>query len=266
MNLTCVKYQDSCIYIGLDGSNERGCSLIPLDEVKSVYAIYKIKAHGNYVRDTILIKRRDVVIKEGEIVVKFELTQLHRPDECEIEIISLKFTYFSGKPKIIAIEKSYPLLEIRAPPPKIPNTTTIATRRRLEPKKFPIKKLSIVEEIIVIPKEKHNVEEIKNEKIQEENKEEISPKEITVIDNNTSISSVISTIDRNIESKLEAKTNKLESDIAKLCYETIDLLLSSLPHPEFAEEYRSSEPLVQSIHKYINADLLQKELEEGESA
>ena len=263
MNLTRVKYQDSCIYIGLDCSNERGYSLIPLDEVKNVYAIYKIKAHGNYVKDTILIRRRDVVIKDGEVVVKFELTQLHRPDECEIEIISLKFTYFSGKPKIIAIEKSYPLLEIRAPPPKIPSNTTTA-RIRLEPKKLPIKKLSIVEEIIVIPKEKHSVEEIKNEKIQEENKEEISRKEITVIDNNTSISSVVSTIDRNIESKLEAQTNKLESDIAKLCYETIDLLLSSLPHPEFAEEYRSSEPLVQSIHKYINADLLQNELEEGE--
>lgn len=81
-----------------------------------------------------------------------------------------------------------------------------------------------------------------------------------------SISKVVSGIEHKIESKLEAQSNKLESDIAKLCYETMDLLLASLPQPEFAADYRSSEPLMQSIHKYINADLLQNDLEEGESA
>lgn len=261
MNLTRVKYQDSCIYIGLDGSNERKYSTISLDEVKNVYAIYKIKTNNNYVKDTILIRRQDVVVIEREIVVKFELTQLHRPDECEIEIISLKFTYFNKKPKVIAIGRSYPLLEIRTLPPKTINNIIAPTKRPPELKKRPIKNLSMVEEIIVIPEEKIDFEEITHMELREEKKEEI-----TIITDDTTISKVVSGIEHKIESKLEAQSNKLESDIAKLCYETMDLLLASLPQPEFAADYRSSEPLMQSIHKYINADLLQNDLEEGESA
>ena len=85
MNLTSVKYQDSCIYIGLEGSQEQGSDGKFLKEIKNVYAVYKIKAYDSYVRDTILIRKEDVIAIRGEIVVKFELDQLHKPDECQIE-------------------------------------------------------------------------------------------------------------------------------------------------------------------------------------
>lgn len=86
MNLTSVKYQDSCIYIGLNGSGEQGNDEKFLEGIKNIYAIYKIKAYDSYVRDTILIKKQDIIAVRGEIVVKFELDHLHRPEECEIEI------------------------------------------------------------------------------------------------------------------------------------------------------------------------------------
>jgi len=55
MDLTSVKYQDSCIYIGLDDSQGREVGQESLEGIKNVYAVYKIIAYGNFVRDTILI-------------------------------------------------------------------------------------------------------------------------------------------------------------------------------------------------------------------
>jgi hypothetical protein len=39
-----------------------------------------------------------------------------------------------------------------------------------------------------------------------------------------------------------------------------------LPQPELVEEYRASNAMVKSIHRYINTELLQNESEGGESA
>ena len=273
MDLTSVKYQESSIYISLDGSYEHGKHEESLKELKSVYAVYKIKAFGNFVRDTILIRKKDISIESKQIVVKFELNQLHRPDECEIEIVSLKLIYLSGKREELKVEKSYSLLEIRAYRPifsaRKKNTSHVATKDIrtkksvlsmtqeviVPPQKAPETKILIEEPIPIPKKDQHN--QAQNNGHAEKN---------IVIDNIIPLSTVVSEVESNIERKLDAQTKKLEMDIKQLCYETIDLLLTSLPQPELAEDYRASNAMVQSIHKYINADLLQKDLEEGESA
>ena len=79
MNLTKVKYQDSCIYIGLDGSQGKESSEKLLEGIKSVYVVYKIKAYDNYVRDTVLIKEQGFKVVRGELTIQFELNQLHKP-------------------------------------------------------------------------------------------------------------------------------------------------------------------------------------------
>lgn len=122
MNLTSVKYQDSCIYIALDNAQGTTCDNSFLKKLKSVYAIYKIKAYDNYVRDAILVRKQDLSTVRGEIVIKFELNQLHKPDECEIEIVSLKFIFQSGKREELTVNQSYAFQEIRTRNPVLPPT------------------------------------------------------------------------------------------------------------------------------------------------
>jgi len=57
MDLTSVKYQDSCIFIEIDSSLGERDGKPLLERVRSVYASYKIIAFGNFVKDTILIKK-----------------------------------------------------------------------------------------------------------------------------------------------------------------------------------------------------------------
>lgn len=263
MNLTSVKYQDSCIYIGLDGSQEQGSDGKFLKGIKNVYAVYKIKAYDNYVRDTILIRKQDVIAMRGKIVVKFELDQLHKPDDCQIEIISLKFIFFSGKREELAVNESYSLLDIRTYSPIALNNKKALKKSKSDAKK---KVLSIKQEVIVLPPETNKTEEPIVAQIPLIEEAQVNRDDVTVIEKDTPLSTVVSEVESKIERKLDAQTKKLEMDIKQLCFESIDLLLTLLPQPELAEEYRASNAMVQSIHRYINIDLLQKEQEEGESA
>jgi len=89
---------------------------------------------------------------------------------------------------------------------------------------------------------------------------------LVFIKETTNVSTIVTKIESKIERKLDTQKKKLELDITKLCYETIDLLFTALPQPELAEEYRASNAMVQSIHRYINANLLQNEFKEERSA
>ena len=262
MNLTSVKYQDSCIYIGLDGSQGQGSDEKSIEEIKNVYAVYKIKAYENYVKDTILIRKQDIIAVREEIVVKFELNQLHRPEDCEIEIVSLKFIYLSGKQEELTVNKSYSFLEIREYSPITTNKKINFKKSKRDTNK---RAFSVKQEVIVPPPEVNKIEESIITEMPLKKDHQINQDEITVIEKITPVSVVVSKIESKIEGKLDAQTRKLEMDIKQLCFETIDLLLTSLPQPELAEEYRASNAMVRSIHKYINTDLLQKEQEEGES-
>ncbi len=272
MDLTSVKYQDSCIYIGLDGSKGQEQNESSLERIKSVYAVYKIKANGNYVRDTILIRKKDITVVRGEIVVKFELNQLHRPDECEIKIVSLKFVHLIGIREELTVNESYSFLEIRTRPPIVENTVTVRKKNKKilsetnEPHKGRKEKLSIAQEIIIIPPEVKILKAANDEQLPLKKYSQAIKEETTVITNFDPPSTTVVEIELKLEQKLDARTKKLEMDVKQLCYETIDALLTVLPQPEFAEDYSSSNTLVQSIHKYITVDLLQKQQEEGESA
>jgi len=279
MNLTSVKYQDSCIYIGLDGSYEQESHENSLEEIKNVYAVYKIKANDNYVQDTILIRKNDITAVKKQVIVKFELNQLHRPEECEIEIVSLKFVYISGKRENLTVKKSYSFLEIRVRPPIATNKDYLKSKIKLNKKS--IKKpnntraekniLSVSQEVIVLPPEVKTIEapkvvELSLKKEIDIDQGIVNQDEITTLSKLTHPSDTVLDVEAKIELKLNAQTKKLEKDMKQLCYETIDALLTVLPQPEFAEDYRSSNAMVQSIHKYITCDLLQREQEEGESA
>jgi hypothetical protein len=266
MNLTSVKYQDSCIYIGLDGSQGQIYHEKAFKEIKNVYAVYKIKACDNYVRDTILIRNQDIMAERGKVVVKFELNQLHRPEECEIEIVSLKFIYHSGKKEELIVNKSYSFLEIRSYPPIAANKKNSLNKSFIQSNKTNKRVLSVTQEVIVSPPEANKPEEPIVAEISFKEDDQIIQDEITVIEKIIPLSTIVSEVEFKTERKLDAQTKKLEMDIKQLCYETIDLLLTSLPQPEFAEEYHASNAMVQSIHRYINSDLLQKEQEEGENA
>lgn len=289
MNLTSVKYQDSCIYIGLDGSQEQGFDGKSLEGIKNVYAVYKIKACNNYVQDTILIRKKDIVLVQAEMIVKFELHQLHRPDECEIEIVSLKFIYNNGIREELKVNESYSFLEIREYPPVVSSKKNSFKKyysranQANKTNKPPLKSLSVTQEVIVLPFEEVIKEEVKEEKSEEPIVDELLVKKedniasekdnthndqdgVITIEKDVPLSTVVSEVETKVERKLDAQTNKLEMDIQKLCFETIDTLLTVLPQPVLGEEYRASSAMVRSIHRYINADLLQQEHEEGERA
>lgn len=59
MNLTSVKYQDSCIFIDLNGSQSERENEALLRKIRSVYVVYKVKAFARQVRETIIIGKKD---------------------------------------------------------------------------------------------------------------------------------------------------------------------------------------------------------------
>ena len=110
MNLTSVKYQDSCIFIGLNGSQNERENEAFLKKIRSVYVVYKIKAFDRQVRETIIIGKKDLFAVKKEVLLRFELNLFLSPKECEIEIESLKFNFINDKVKKLKINKTYSII------------------------------------------------------------------------------------------------------------------------------------------------------------
>lgn len=259
MNLTSVKYQDRCIYIGLNGPRDERENEEFLQIIRSVYVVYKIKAFDRQIRETVLIGKKDLSAVKKELLLRFELNRLQNPEECEIEIISLKFKIINGKDKDMKIGKTFSFIEIRS-------LTRIDFRSR-EPSKKSNNKIekNVINKTRPIKAPKPKLKPKTKSKIRfKETK--ITPGGLTIIEETTPISSIVSLVESKIQIKVDAETKKLDMDLKKVCFETIDLLLSNLPLPELVEEYRASNAMVKSIHMYINTELLHNEHEGGESA
>lgn len=296
MNLTSVKYQDSCIYIGLNGSQNERENEAFLQKIRSVYVVYKIKAFDRQVCNTILIKRKDISVAGNDIILKFELSQLHHPEESEIEIGTFKLNFHEDKSVVLLINETYYFPEIRSiatiafgkkelrknknntlenktfyvlekryfnrfkdPKPNNSSTSSKFSRnfKSLRPTKS--SRQDKLKESLTSQKKELNPQ---TNKFKEDS---IVADRLTVIEETTPISTVVSEVESEIESKLDLETMKLDKDIRQLCYVTIDLLLSNLPLPEFSNEHSASNAMVRSIHRYINTELLQNEHEGGES-
>jgi len=299
MNLTSVKYKDSCIYIslkcsqnGLDGRDVESF----LQEIRNIYVVYKIKAFDRQVRDTILIKRKDLSVSGNDIALKFELSHLNHPEESQIEIRTLKINFREDKSEILSINETYSFREIRSIAPiafgkkelRKNNNSTLKNKaiHVLEERYFDSYKCPKPGIFFTSSKFSRNFEPLRPtkssmpDKLKESltsQKKELKPQtnrfkevsvatdSLTVIEETTPISTVVLEVESEIESKLDLETKKLDMDIRQLCYGTIDLLLSNLPLPEFSGEHNASNAMVRSIHRYINTELLQNEHEGGES-
>jgi len=279
MNLTSVRYQDNCIYIGLNGPQDKRENGALQKNIRSVYVFYKVKAFDRQVRETVLLSgNKDLLVKGQEIFLKFELNELWHPEECEFELMSLKFTYVSGKIQEVKIGRSFRFLEIcystrvdysmgkeptfkkKREIIKIDSRVEI-NEKKDRSKKQPLKLESKIQSKkaivpVFIPKI------IKKEKFEGK---KITPGGFTIIEEITQIYNIVKKVESKIQNKVDAHTKKLDMDIKNLCYETIDLLLANLPQPELIEEYRASNAMVRSIHRYINTELLQNECDGGES-
>ena len=255
MNLTSVKYQNSCIFIGLNGSQNGRENEVLLHKIRSVYVVYKIKAYERQVRETIIIGKKDLFAVKKELLLRFELNQLLSPEECEIEIVSLKFNFINGKVKKININKTFSFLEIRSFE-QIDITSRNSSKKTNDKKG---KKSQNKMQSIKAPKPTKPKLATAPKKRFDETK--ITPGGLTIIEDTTPIDIIVAKIESKVQIKVDAETKKLDIDIKKLCYKTIDLLLSNLPQPELAEEYRASNAMVKSIHRYINVELLQNESE-----
>ena len=300
MNLTSVKYKDSCIYIslkcsqnGLDGRDVESF----LRKFRNIYMVYKIKAFDRQVRNTILIKRKDLFVAGNDITLNFKLSHLHHPEESQIEIGTLKFNFHEDKSEVLSINKTYYFREIRSIAPiafgkkelrkNKNNTLENKTFYVLEERYFNRYKDTKPSNSSTSSKFSRNSKSLRPTKSSRPNKlkesltsqkKELNPQSnkikedsiaadsSTVIEETTPISTVVSEVESEIESKLDLETMKLDKDIRQLCYVTIDLLLSNLPLPEFSNEHSASNAMVRSIHRYINTELLQNEHEGGESA
>lgn len=299
MNLTSVKYKDSCIYISLK------CSQNELDgrdvesflrKFRNIYVVYKIKAFDRQVRNAILIKRKDLFVAGNDITLNFKLSHLHHPEESQIEIGTLKFNFHEDKSEVLSINKTYYFREIRSIAPiafgkkelrkNKNNTLENKTFYVLEERYFNRYKDPKPSNSSTSSKFSRNSKSLRptkssrQDKLKESltsQKKELNPQSnkfkedsiaadsSTVIEETTPISTVVSEVESEIESKLDLETMKLDKDIRQLCYVTIDLLLSNLPLPEFSNEHSASNAMVRSIHRYINTELLQNEHEGGES-
>ena len=299
MNLTSVKYKDSCIYISLK------CSQNELDgrdvesflrKFRNIYMVYKIKAFERQVRNTILIKRKDLFVAGNDITLNFKLSHLHHPEESQIEIGTLKFNFHEDKSEVLSINKTYYFREIRSIAPiafgkkelrkNKNNTLENKTFYVLEERYFNRYKDTKPSNSSTSSKFSRNSKSLRPTKSSRPNKlkesltsqkkklnpqsnkfkeDSIAADSSTVIEETTPISTVVSEVESEIESKLDLETMKLDKDIRQLCYVTIDLLLSNLPLPEFSNEHSASNAMVRSIHRYINTELLQNEHEGGES-
>jgi len=258
--------------------------------------VYKIKAFDRQVRNTILIKRKDLFVAGNDITLNFKLSHLHHPEESQIEIGTLKFNFHEDKSEVLSINKTYYFREIRSIAPiafgkkelrknknnTLENKTFYVLEERYfnrykDPKpsnsstssKFSRNSKSLRPTKSSMPdKLKESLTSQKKELNPQSNKfkeDSIAADSSTVIEETTSISSVVSEVESDIESELDLETMKLDMDIRQLCYGTIDLLLSNLPLPEFSNEHSASNAMVRSIHRYINTELLQNEHEGGES-
>ena len=112
MNLTSVRYQDSCIYIGLNGFQNKRENEAFQQEIRNAYVVYKIKTHGHHVQEMVLLGKRDVFKKGVRLFLKIEMSDLLHPEECEFEIISLKINFVVGKSKEMNVGRSFNFLEI----------------------------------------------------------------------------------------------------------------------------------------------------------
>jgi len=219
MNLTNVKYQDSCIFIGLNGSQNERENEAFLQKIRSVYVVYKIKLFDRQVQETVLIGKKDLFAVKKETLIKFELNQLQNPEECEFEIVSLKINFINVKVKELIVKKTFSFPEIRSFTPinfKNSEPPNICTTQREE-------KLQNIIQSTNAPKPKPVIEP---GKWFEETK--ISPGGLIIIEEVTPISTIVEKVESKIERKLDAQTKKLDMDIKKMCYEIIDLLLSNL--------------------------------------
>jgi len=301
MNLTSVKYKDSCIYITLkcsqNGLDGRDVETI-LRKFRNIYVVYKIKAFDRQVLNTILIKKKDLFAAGNDITLRFELSQLHHPEESQIEIGTLKFNFREDKSEVLSINETYSFREIRSIEPiafrkkelrkNKNNALKIKTIYVLEEKYYnrckdpkpsnssinskffrnfkslgPTKSSRLYKDKLIesFTSQKKDL----NPQTNRFEEDSIATDSLTFIEETTPISTIVSEVESEVESKLDLETIKLDMDIKQLCYGTIDLLLSNLPLPEFNNGHSASNAMVRSIHNYINVDLLrQKELEEEE--
>ena len=112
MNLTSVRYQDSCIYIGLNGSQDKREDEVFRQDVRNAYVVYKIKTLIHHVQETVLLGKSEIFKNGQKIYLKVEMSDLLHPEECEFEIISLKINFIGGKTVEMNVGRSFKFLEI----------------------------------------------------------------------------------------------------------------------------------------------------------
>ena len=79
MNLTGVRYQDSCIYIGVNGSRNEEENEAFHQEIRNAYVVYKIKTTGHHVQETVLLGKREIFKKGQKIFLKLQMIELLNP-------------------------------------------------------------------------------------------------------------------------------------------------------------------------------------------
>jgi hypothetical protein len=253
MEISTVRYCDSYIYIGLRETDEKKNVL---NDVRNVYIWYTVSINQQIVDETVLLKKKDIILGKDEFLLKFGLEIIIQPENAEISISTIKVNLTDGKSRILELKKIYSLVEIRV------------SRRFLDELlgKKPKSDIGIKNALFVDPKtiiqakkeiKKKLIPSVQESIVKKVNLRLLESKEKSPEECQLSISSMLSRVESKVNERLETHINKLNLDINRLSFASIDLILTCLPKPYSRSEFKHSKAVIDSIHKYINLDLIQ---------
>lgn len=190
----------------------------------NLYIAYKIKARGKEFKEIYSIRKDEIILNKNHVILKIELSEIQSIEQTSLEIETLQFNLLNKSKLTIPIFQSFTFLELQQDILHLPNISLTPTTTIDSP---------VIDKKLVLKEKKDEtliMEQIEN------------------------------AIDSNQDFELK---NQLEMDIKHLCFKIINLTLSNLPKPKVEDDYFYSTVMIDSIKKFINADLLrQKESEE----
>lgn len=244
IKLVSLRFKDSYIYINLDISQEVDKFLAKL---RSIYIHYKIKAFDTEVKETALVKKKEIIPIHNNLMLRIELHQLHHLEQCQIEIEFLKFNYLSGKKNVVQLNETFSFLEIKSGVdfPHV-NQAQTKTKENLDPHSSSSSapssiKTSVREEIIENHRKFKQVPLTKGG--------------LMIIEEDTTPAQILDHLEQKIEAQLDPEVKKINMELNQVCYGTLNLILSNLPRPFEMEGFHFGQNLIDSVRRYMDEDL-----------
>ena len=244
IKLVSLRFKDSYIYINLGIPQEVDKFLAKL---RSIYIHYKIKAFDKEVKETALVKKKEIIPIHNNLMLRLELHQLHHLEQCQIEIEFLQFNYPSGEKNVVRLHESFSFLEIKSGV-EFPQIAQVPSK--------PTEKLNSQDSSSSDPPSINTT--VREEIIENHRKFKQVPLTeggLMIIEEDTTPAQILDHLEQKIEAQLDPAVKKINMDLNQICYGTLNLILSNLPRPFEMEGFQFGQNLIDSVRRYMDDDL-----------